>query len=105
VFHLLGDPISTIEGLLQRLQRRKLNDQYWERFPAKGARIEWKRKNWKSIALILHGYDEYGQSDVAREKFKSLYVCQPRDGAHLMYPDWIRLSISVQLSGYVLIGY
>lgn len=70
--HLLGDPISTIEGLLQRLQRRKLNNRHWERFPVKDALSEWKKKNWKSIALIVDAYDEFGQGDAARETLQSL---------------------------------
>jgi len=72
VVHLLGDPISTVEGLLQRQRRRKLNDRYWERFPAEGALVEWKKKNWKSIALIADAYDECGQGRVARKILRSL---------------------------------
>ena len=82
VFHLLGDPVSTIRDLLLKFstcQRRaeywdgKLNDslghlvQEGDSVPRYG---KWER-TWKALAIIVDAYDEWGhdKGDAATEFF------------------------------------
>ena len=88
VFHLLGNPVSTIRDLLLKFSTCQSRAQFWDYEFSHSLyhlvyednpvpRYKNRVRKWKALAIILDAYDEWGQDkgDAARDfLYEILYV-------------------------------
>ena len=88
VFHLLGDPVSTIRDLLRKFSTCQSRAQFWDYELSHSlchviheddpvSRHKNRVRKWKALAIIVDAYDEWGQDkgDCARDfLYEVLYV-------------------------------
>ena len=80
IVHLLGDPISTLHGLLLKFSTCQSRAEFWKwclssydlpsliEDQGLGPRYTNLEKKWKALAIITDSYDEWGQSEGDKAK-------------------------------------
>lgn len=71
IFHLVGDPIDTLQSLLTKLSICQRFAKYWQHDVERSSVINFpKSEDWKALAIITDAYAEWEQDHVVADTLR-----------------------------------